>query len=84
MIIIIYNTYFINNGITANKNIYVVKGDLHQHAVTVGKTFSYISAASLYGCSNWIVSNFGKTPWGMTYMEISEDGEVLTGLITEK
>ena len=79
-----FNTYFINNGITANKNIYVIKGDLHQHAVTVGKTFSYISAASLYGCSNWIVSNFGKTPWGMTYMEISEDGEVLTGLITEK
>ena len=79
-----FNSYFINNNITAEKNIYVVKGDLHQHAVTVGKTFNYVSAASLYGCSNWIVSNFGKTPWGMTYMEISEDGEVLTGLITEK
>lgn len=79
-----FNTYFINNKITADKNIYVVKGDLHQHAVTVGKTFTYVSASSLYGSSNWIVSNFGKTPWGTTYMEVDEDGEVLIGLISEK
>lgn len=79
-----FNSYFINNRINAEKNIYVIKGDLHQHAITVGKTFTYISAASLYGASNWIVSNFGKTPWGITYMEISKDGEVLTGLISEK
>lgn len=78
-----FNSYFINNKITAQKGIYVVKGDLHQHAVTVGKTFTYVSAASLYGCSNWIVANFGKTPWGITYMEVSSDGDVMEGLIRE-
>lgn len=78
-----FNSYFINNGITSEKGIYVVKGDLHQHAITVGKTFTYVSAASLYGCSNWIVANFGKTPWGITYMEVTPDGEVMEGLIKE-
>lgn len=76
-----YSSYLFNNNIKAEKGIYVVKGDLHQHAITVGKTFTYVSAASLYGASNYIVANFGKTPWGVTYMEVANNGDVLTGLI---
>lgn len=78
-----FNNYFLECEHNLGKNIYIVKGDLHQHSVSCAKTFTYVNAASLYGCSNWIVSNFGKTQWGITYMEVTNNNEVLTGLIKE-
>ena len=47
--------------------IVVVKGDLHQSATTKGKFFTYKSVGSLFGASNWIHANFGKTEWACDY-----------------
>ena len=52
---------------------YVVKGDLHRYAYTVGQSFDYISVGSLYGSSNWITANFGNTKWSINFMEIQGD-----------
>lgn len=78
-----FNNYIINNKISTEKDIYVVKGDLHQYAITCAKTFMYISVPSLYGSSNWIVANFQKTKWGVSFMEVTSNGEVSNGVISE-
>lgn len=58
---------FISDYIRVNKikndKIYLVKGDLHQYAQSVGKNITrYISVGSIYGGSSWINVNFGYTP----------------------
>lgn len=78
-----FNNYIINNKIAAKKDIYVVKGDLHQYAVTCAKTFTYISVPSLYGSSNWIVANFQLSKWGVSFMEVSPNGNTSSGVISE-
>ena len=78
-----FNNYILENRICQRKDIYVIKGDLHQYAVSTGKAFMYISVASLYGCSNWITANFGKTKWGVNYMEFDNEGDCKIGLITD-
>jgi hypothetical protein len=60
-----FNEYIIRNNLSGN--IVVVKGDLHQSATTYGKFFVYKSVASLFGASNWVHANFGKTEWGCDY-----------------
>jgi hypothetical protein len=71
-----FNEYIIRNNLSGN--IVVVKGDLHQSATTYGKFFVYKSVASLFGASNWIHANFGKTEWGCDYSllngNIRQDG----------
>lgn len=75
-----FNEYIIRNNLSGN--IVVVKGDLHQSATTYGKFFVYKSVASLFGASNWIHANFGKTEWGCDYSLL--DGNVRQdGLIRE-
>ena len=75
-----FNSYIIENKIVADKDIYVVKGHSHVYAVNMAKSFIYMSAASLYGASNWMTANFGKTPWGVNFSEV-KNGTVITGLI---
>ena len=75
-----FNSYIIENKIVADKDIYVVKGHSHVYAVNMAKSFIYMSAASLYGASNWMTANFGKTPWGVNFSEV-KNGIVITGLI---
>ena len=65
-----FNDFFVDCDFNLKKNKIIVKGDLHQFAVTEGHNFQYISAPSLYGSSQYIVSNFGKTNWGVGYLEI--------------
>ena len=71
------------NGIYSNQEVYVMKGDLHQSAITRGKRFTYHSVSSLFGSSNWIMANFGNTAWGCDYTIISDEGLVTTGLIRD-
>ena len=75
----------INNYLDAfnlSGKINFIKGDLHQSATTYGKFFVYKSVASLFGASNWIHANFGKTEWGCDYSLL--DGNVRQdGLIRE-
>ena len=77
------NEYLDENGITPDKKVYVIKGDLHQSAITKSRRFVYHSVASIYGSSNWITSNFGFTKWGCDYSVISEDGDLMDGVITD-
>ena len=78
-----FNEYLDRNGIYNNQEVYVMKGDLHQSAITRGKRFTYHSVSSLFGSSNWIMANFGNTAWGCDYTVISEDGVVTNGLIRD-
>jgi hypothetical protein len=64
-------------------DIIVVKGDLHQSAVTYGKSFKYKSVSSLFGSSNWMHANFGFTKWGCDYTIIDESGDMLDGIIRD-
>lgn len=78
-----FSDYIYTNKIHADKNIYVVKGDLHRYAYTTGKIFNYVSVGSLYASSNWITANFGLTKWSCSYMQVDKLGNVLSGEITE-
>ena len=68
-----FNDFFVDCDFNLKKSKIVIKGDLHQFAVTEGHNFQYISAPSLYGSSQYIVSNFGKTNWGVSYLTISNN-----------
>lgn len=75
------NEYIRKNNIDGK--ITVVKGDLHQSAITKGKQFTYHSVASLFGSSNWIHANFGFTPWGCDYAILDTEGNIINGLIED-
>ena len=68
-----FNTYFVTSKQSWKNKICVVKGDLHQPAFTNCNTFDYYSCPSVYGSSQYIVANFGKTNWGVMYMNIDEN-----------
>lgn len=76
------NDFIYDSGLEFKDNLYVVKGDLHQYAITESRRFQYISCPSLYGSSNYIAANFGKTKWGVGFMEVFND-HVTTGVIKE-
>ena len=78
-----FNSYFIDCGKLLQNKKCVIKGDLHQYAYTCAKHFDYISAPSLYGSSNWITSNFGKTPWGALVLEIDMFNNIKNNLIRD-
>lgn len=77
-----FNNYFSDCGKNICTHKYVIKGDLHQYAYTCAKHFDYISAPSIYGSSNWITANFGKTPWGALLLEVNNNN-ITTKLIKE-
>lgn len=77
-----FNNYFIDSNIQFKNKKCVIKGDLHQFAYTCAKHFDYISAPSLYGSSNWIAANFGKTPWGSLIVEI-KDNKIKTEVVKD-
>lgn len=79
----LYFTQWMNENNIVGKYKYVVKGDLHRYAYTVGNTFDYISVGSLYGSSNWITANFGNTKWSINFMEIQGD-DMKIGTIREQ
>jgi len=56
------------------KNIYVVKGDLHQSAHQWGKRFKYINVLSLFGSSKWIHTNFGSGRAGCEFQIVDDKG----------
>lgn len=76
------NDFIYDSGLEFKDNLYVVKGDLHQYAITESRRFQYISCPSLYGSSNYVAANFGKTKWGVAFMEVF-DTHTTTGVIKE-
>ena len=75
--------YFIDSKKEFKERKCVVKGDLHQYAITSSKSFDYISAPSLYGSSNYIVANFGLTRWGCLVMEIDSENNIKNTIIKD-
>lgn len=78
-----FNNFFYDTPLKLNKRKVVLKGDLHQFSINSCTTFDYINCPSLYGSSSYIVSNFGYTKWGCTYLEVNSNGTYTTGTIRE-
>lgn len=78
-----FNNYYADNGYNFKSKKVVLKGDLHQYAVTKASNFTYISAPSMYGSSQWISANFGKTKWGVLYLEIDGHDHYSCGVIED-
>lgn len=73
----IINEYLDSKGIG---NAIVIKGDLHQSAITYGKRIKYHSVGSLFGSSGWIMKNFGNTKAACDY-SIMKDGQIIDGRV---
>lgn len=59
-----------------NNKVVVVKGDLHQSAITYGKRFKYMSVSSIFGSSEYIHKNFGNTLAACDYSVVDENGNM--------
>lgn len=77
-----FNNYFLDTDFDFKKKKYVIKGDLHQYAVTKAQSFDYISMPSIYGSSEYIVANFGKTRWACGYLVV-DNNNVCSGVIED-
>ncbi len=78
-----FNDFFADTDLKLQKRKVVLKGDLHQYSINSVPSFDYINCPSIYASSTYIVSNFGKTPWACTYLEVDTKGNYTTGLIRE-
>lgn len=78
-----FNEYLIRKNLTNIPNTIVIKGDLHQSALSKGKFFDYKSVGSLFGSSNWIHSNFGKTDWCCDYSIFNKNNNRIDGIIND-
>lgn len=66
---------YIKNYKLSGKNLHFIKGDLHQAASQVGKTFRYRNCMSIFGASNWIQNNFGNTKPGISIDILDKYGD---------
>lgn len=78
-----FNDFFADTDLVLQKRKVVLKGDLHQYSINSVSSFDYINCPSVYASSTYIVSNFGKTPWGCAYLEIDRKGNYTSGIIRE-
>jgi hypothetical protein len=58
-----------------NKNVVLVKGDLHQSGNSYGKRFQYKSVGSLFGSSAWSQLNFGLAKPVCEYMILGKNNK---------
>ena len=72
-----FNDYIYQHNIKT-KNIYVVKGDLHQSAHQWGKRFMYKNVMSFFGSSKWIHTNFGSGRAGVEFQIVDKEGTFST------
>lgn len=56
-----------------DSTVHIIKGDLHQQAVTYGKKIRYRSVGSIMGSSGWIMKNFGNTKPVCDMMVVKKD-----------
>jgi hypothetical protein len=70
---------YIRHNKIKSKNVYLLKGDLHQYGQSIGKNITrYISVGSLYGSSSWINANFGLTLPSTLIQVVDEETGKLT------
>jgi len=75
------DNYLKINKLSFNKNIRLIKGDLHQSCSAPCKNINkYRNVASMFGSSGWVMDNYGYTLAGTDY-EILDNttGEILEG-----
>lgn len=78
---VMIDNYLKMNGLSLNKRIRLIKGDLHQAASTPCKNIErYRTVGSMFGSSGWIMDNFGFTRAATCYEVYDEvDGDILEG-----
>jgi hypothetical protein len=57
----LYIEQFINYNKLHDYKVHLIKGDLHVQNSEEGKFFRYRNVGSLYGASDWIMHNYGRT-----------------------
>jgi len=71
-----YITKYIEyHNLDRNKNIHLIKGDLHTESMQLTINFRYRNVLSLYGSSKWIHSNFGPGMAGVSFDIVERKSE---------
>ena len=67
------NKYIDHHNLGENKNISIVKGDLHTESMQQVYKFRYRNVLSMYGSSKWIMNNFGPGYPGVSFDLVEKD-----------
>lgn len=65
-----------------NKYIHIIKGDLHNHAITECYKFDYRNCPSIFGASDYSMLNFQRSHHGVAY-EILENNQLIRGVFSD-
>lgn len=71
------NKYIDHHGLGDNKNISIVKGDLHTESMQQVYKFRYRNVLSMYGSSKWIMNNFGPGYPGVSFDLVEKDTDLI-------
>lgn len=71
------NKYIDHHKLGENKNISVVKGDLHTESMQQSYKFRYRNVLSMYGSSKWIMNNFGPGYPGVSFDLVEKDTDLI-------
>ena len=77
----LYIEQYIKHHKLGNYKCHFIKGDLHIQNSEEGKFFRYRNVGSIFGASDWIMHNFGKTSPGADYDLCIPDIGILEGKI---
>ncbi len=71
------NKYIDHHNLGENKNISIVKGDLHTESMQQVYKFRYRNVLSMYGSSKWIMNNFGPGYPGVSFDLVEKDTDLI-------
>jgi len=71
------NKYINHHNLGENKNISIVKGDLHTESMQQAYKFRYRNVLSMYGSSKWIMNNFGPGYPGVSFDLVEKDTDLI-------
>jgi hypothetical protein len=71
------NKYIDHHNLGDNKNISIVKGDLHTESMQQVYKFRYRNVLSMYGSSKWVMNNFGPGYPGVSFDLVEKDTDLI-------
>jgi hypothetical protein len=71
------NKYINHHSLGENKNISIIKGDLHTESMQQAYKFRYRNVLSMYGSSKWIMNNFGPGYPGVSFDLVEKDTDLI-------
>lgn len=71
------NKYIDHHNLGENKNISIIKGDLHTESMQQAYKFRYRNVLSMYGSSKWIMNNFGPGYPGVSFDLVEKDTDLI-------